>query len=257
MVEKRLDEKIQESLLLGTENSLELKEEIWQEIEKNIKNNEKGEMIQMKRQKNLRNRRKKNHFKYGVAAAALLLFIGAGTETGQATFEKIKEFLVPEKVITEELEGMKEDTNVALNEGQMNYTIYFDEERYMMEKLEDRDKIFPRPVEGMDLSNIHYMEIMEEKNKTPKELASETHQNLQGRFKELKDIEEIKEPIDGIFLYGYNLGEKDDVERYYFIDNQQGGTFIIKQRMTFEALEGHGVRFDNMLKEFRIHKNQE
>jgi RNA polymerase sigma factor (sigma-70 family) len=44
------------------------------------------------------------------------------------------------------------------------------------------------------------------------------------------------------------------VVKYYLIDNGQGGTFVIEQHYFVEASEGHGARFDNMLKQFQVTK---
>ncbi|MED4970575.1 RNA polymerase sigma factor [Parageobacillus toebii] len=46
----------------------------------------------------------------------------------------------------------------------------------------------------------------------------------------------------------------DEVAKYYLVDNGQGGTFVIEQHYFVEASEGHGARFDNMLKQFQVTK---
>jgi len=63
----------------------------------------------------------------------------------------------------------------------------------------------------------------------------------------------VKEPINSIFIYAGGATKwNDPVSKYYFVDNTKGGTFVIKQQLFLEAAEGHGVRFDNMVKEFKI-----
>ncbi len=44
----------------------------------------------------------------------------------------------------------------------------------------------------------------------------------------------------------------DPVERYYLVEDFKGGVIVIQQKLFKEAVEGHGARFDGMLKELYI-----
>jgi len=252
MDDKKFDDKIETSLIEGTKNSVELKEKIWKNIEAKINDDNKGEIKMVTRNNKIKNKKRSIWIRYGATAAILAIAIGAGTEVGQATIEKVKEFLVPEKVITEELEGMKEDTNVNLNESEIGYSIYFDENRYMIKDYNGIDRIVPKPVDDQDLSEMYYMEIIEQEDKKPEELAKEIEVKLKEEFENISQIETVKEPVEGLKIRANSLKDNNPLVKYYFIDNNRGGTFVFKQQLTIEAAEGHGVRFDNMLNEFRI-----
>lgn len=252
MDDKKFDKDIEKALLESTEESNELKNQIWENIEKKINDNNKGE-ITMKRVENKRKNKWSNRWiQYGATAAILGIAIISSTEVGQAAFEKIKEILVPEKVITEELEGMEEDTNVNLNEREIGYSIYFDEDRYMIKDYDGIDRIVPKSIDGQDLSEKYYMEIREERDKSPEKLAQEIESKLNEEFENVSEIEKVDYPIDGIAVRGTTPKGNNPVVKYHIIENGKGGSFVFKQQLTIEAAEGHGVRFDNMIKEFRI-----
>jgi hypothetical protein len=97
------------------------------------------------------------------------------------------------------------------------------------------------------------MEIKQVKDKHPGVVASEIEKELNGKFSKIENRGIVKEPVNGTLIYAAT-GQKwnDTVVQYYVVDNTKGGTFIIKEQYFMEASEGHGTRFYNMLKEFRI-----
>jgi hypothetical protein len=120
-----------------------------------------------------------------------------------------------------------------------------------MERSQNKDIIKPKnlPADYPEVS----MTIEQIVNKKPSEIAADIEKELKVKFTNVTNKGEVTEPIKGIVIYGYS-GSKwnDPFIKYHIVDNQKGGTFIIKQQYFIEATEGHGTRFDNMLKEFKI-----
>ncbi|AOY75295.1 hypothetical protein [Clostridium formicaceticum] len=253
-MKKSFEDKIKETLVKQTDTSIELKEEIWKRIEKSIdKNNaNKEEHGIVKKQKPS----KKRFWGLGTIAAALIVMFLAGTAPGHATIDRIKELFVPEKTIVEEIEGQEEQTDVSLQKSKLGYVIYFDEERYVLETIDGKDKIAPK--EQADYVPEVFMEIEQIEGKTIENLAPEIKNALEEEYGITINIEEVEDPVKGIVLHGTKGKNWDDiVVRCYLVDNTQGGTFIIKQQYFLEAAEGFGHRFYNMLKEFEIVTEEE
>ena len=247
MEEKELDKRIKDSVLEGTAESLELKAKIWENIKRETIDKNKGVVKMMPVRK-----RKSNWLKIAAVAAGISLFLALGTESGQAAVTKLKELLVPEKVIVEELEGQKEKNKVSLQESKAGYTIYLDEERYTMETLKGKDKIVPKHKPTGDYPAV-YMEIEQIVGKKPADVAKETESNLRGEFPSVENKGQTQEPILALLVTAKSGLESKDIKvNYYFVDNTKGGTFVIKQHYFLEAAEGHGARFYHMLEEFRI-----
>jgi hypothetical protein len=165
--------------------------------------------------------------------------------------DKIKQMFVPNKVVKQQIEGTEEKNNVTLKESTMKYIIYIDEERYAMVKVDGKDRIIPKVVDKK-LPEV-FMEIEQLKDKKPEVAASEIENQLKSQYKRVENMDTVSYPINSKLIYA-SCGTKwnDIVVKYYFIDNTKGGTFIVKQQYFVEASEGHGARFDNMLKEFKI-----
>ncbi|GAA0721629.1 hypothetical protein GCM10008905_12240 [Clostridium malenominatum] len=234
---QREDKKIKDTILEGTEEVTELKNMVWNNIEKELNLNKKKKVSSLG--------------KYGGIAAAIAVVIGLNTGYGQAAVDKIKELFAPNKVINQQMEGMNEKSNVSLKEGSMKYIIYIDEERYTMEKLEGKDKITAK-AKGDNIPEV-FMEIEQVKGKKPETIASELENQLKVNYEKVENRGQVNEPIKATLIYANN-GSKwnSTVIKYYLVDNTKEGTFIIKQQLFIEAEEGHGVRLNNMLKEFKI-----
>lgn len=124
------DERAKEALDKRTEQeTLGLKDEIWNGLEKELfseENVNRGDVKKMK---------KKNRVIPIIitTAAALVIAFSLQTDTGMAFMKGIKDMFVPEKEITQSIEGQDEKTDVNLNEGgNSEYIIYVDETRYKM-----------------------------------------------------------------------------------------------------------------------------
>lgn len=239
------EKKIQEALLKGTNEASELKDMVWKNIEKRL-NSIEGDLIVMKKPK------KSNKLKYGsIAAAFLTVILLANTDYVNAAVNRISELFVPKKTIQQPLEGTNEKTDVELQVSSQKYIIYVDKERYTLESSNGKDIIKPKNLpEGYPEVS---MTIEQNINKTPSEVAVIIEKDLKSKLKNVTNEGEVTEPIKGIFLKG-SSGNKwnDTVVHYYIVDNQNGGSFIIKEQYFLEAAEGHGARFYNMLKEFKI-----
>jgi hypothetical protein len=243
------DKKIREALLEGTNEAAELKEMVWNNIQKEL--NLDGGNIKVMKKKN----RKKNSIatfvKYGSIAAAVAVVIGFNTEYGQAAVGKIKEIFVPNKVVKQEIEGMPTQDNVTLKESAMKYVIYIDEERYTMQSLSGKDKIVPK-IKAENLPEV-FMEIQQVKDKKPSAVASDIEKELKEKYKTVENRGSVNQPLNATLIRAASgVKYNDTVTKYYLVDNTKGGTFIIKQQYFVEAEEGHGARFENMLKEFKI-----
>lgn len=240
------DKKIKDALLEGTEEVTELKNMVWSNIERELN-------LEMKRKEIVKRKRNKmtSFMKYGSMAAAITLVIGLNTEYGQAAVDKIKEIFVPNKVVKQQVEGMDEDSNVALKEGSAKYIIYIDEERYTMTKMDGKDKIAAK-IKGENTPEV-FMEISQVEGKKPDAIASEIEEELKEKYQKVENRGKVNYPLKSTLIYANSgMNFNSTVIRYYLADNTKGGTFVIKQQLFVEAEEGHGARMDNMLKEFKI-----
>ena len=248
-MDSKTDKKIRDAVFQGTEETAELKNMVWNNIQKEL-NLDEGKVRSFKRS----HRRKKNgiseFIKYGSIAAAVAVVIGANTQYGQAAVGKIKELFVPNKIVKQEIEGMPSENNMALKEGS-KYIIYMDEEMYTMQNLEGKDKIVPKN-KAENYPEV-FMEIEQIKDKKPEVVALEVEKELKAKYKTVKNEGIVKEPLSSTLLRANSgVQSKDTVVQYYLVDNTKGGTFVIKQQYFMEASEGHGARFYHMLKEFKI-----
>lgn len=260
MKNENFDQKIKDRLQEETNYHPSLKEDIWSKIDEELEKEEKKVVTIPERS---RKKEKKNGWKKittiaSIAASLLIVLTLATTETGSAFISHVKDLFVPEKVVVDELEGMEEESNVSLQEGKSGYVIYFDKEMYSMIQVEGKDRI----IFNQELSDMYpevYMEI-DQLNESPEQLAEKTHQQLKLEYPNVLDIESVKAPIESIVVHAVGgtggLEWNDPVVRYYFFSNEKGGSFVVKQQYFIEASEGHGARFDHMLKEFYIVENE-
>jgi hypothetical protein len=244
------DKKIKNAILEGTDEAAELKNMVWSNIQKEL-NFDDGKVKVLKRSDRRKKRSLSGFIKYGSIAAAVAVVIGANTQYGQAAVGKIKELFVPNKIVKQEIEGMPSENNMALKESSMKYIIYIDEEMYIMQNLEGKDKIVPKN-KAANYPEV-FMEIEQVKDKKPEAVAAEVEKELKAKFKTVKNQETVTDPINSILLRANSgTNSKDTIVQYYLVDNTKGGTFVIKQQYFMEASEGHGARFYHMLKEFKV-----
>ncbi len=242
-----LDYKIKKALESNIDIAEEDKIEVWNNIENRLFNNkEEGEIKKMKS-------KKKGLVNFIAAAAAItIVFVVSKTQVGHAIVSQIKEFFAPEKEIVQEIEGDKEKTDVHLQQpAESNYIIYVDEERYEFIQGEESDKIIMKH-QPDDIPEVS-MEIKQLIDKSPEDIIKDIESQINKEYEIIRGPEKVTEPIDGWIIEG-NKGEEwnSPVIRVYGISNGEEGSFIITQRYFLEASEGHGVRFDEMLKQFKI-----
>ena len=243
-----LDNKIKKALEDKIKITKEDKQEIWNNIDRELfLEKKKGEVKNMKS-------KKKRHISFVAAAAAVvILFVGTQTEAGHALIHQIKEMFASQKQITQEIEGNQEKTNVQLQTpSKSNYIIYVDQERYQFIEGEKSDKIVMKtPVEG-DFPEVS-MEIQQIVDKTPEVIVEELAAQIKAEYEIFYEPKKIEEPIEGWVIRGLG-GHKWDspIINVYVVSNGNQGSFIITQNYFLEAEEGHVVRFDEMVKEFRI-----
>jgi hypothetical protein len=171
-----------------------------------------------------------------------------------ATVNKIKEFFAPNKTIEQNIEGIPTKSNVELNDNPESYVIYVDKEKYTMEKSDGKDIITPKQ-KSKDVPEVS-MTIEQVLNKKPDAVLAEIQNDLKSKYKTVKNAEKVTVPVNGLLIQASNGNKWNDaVLNCYLIDNTKGGTFIITEKYFFEAEEGHGTRFKNMLKEFKIIDN--
>ena len=226
-----------------------LKEEVWNGLEQELfheNHYSKGERKTMKR--------KQRTIPLVIAVAATLLIVfSLQTSPGMAFIKSIQDMFVPEKEISQSIEGQEENTEVHLNEGKdAEYVIYIDETRYQMIRGENADSITtidPLPSKYPEVS----MEIKQITDEKPEDLAKKIEAELTEDFPELREIETVTEPVEGFLLHGAAGSEWDSkIIHVYVISNGSKGSFVITENYFLEAAEGHGARFHHMLGSFEI-----
>jgi hypothetical protein len=264
MASGSIDNKIKESLLKGTDEAVGLHDAVWQRIQEEIEADKRKVGQMAIESKPYRTGFRRVSLAASIAAAVFLISataLVAGTEAGQAAIDtgarlgqaalqRVNDLFVAEKTVIEEVEGIGEETKAALGAGESGYIIYFDEGRYKLERTSGKDRIVP--LEKADYVPEVYMEIEHLAGAVPMDVAARIEPRLAAEYATVSGADSVEGPVKGIRLYAEAGGEWDDpVVRYYFVDGNRG-TFVIKQRFFLEATEGHGARFDNMLKEFKV-----
>lgn len=246
MIQDNFDNKISEVLHERTHKAASLKDSTFIKIKNKINKIEKGEnKVIMKRKSRL-----PKIASITFIVSIILITLISTTEQGQAAIGKIKEFFSPQKTVEQQLEGNEEETEMILQEN-MDYIIYIDESLYKMESQENIDTIVP--INSVDTVPEVSMSVEQIKDTTPEQLEITLINDLTSQFNIVENKGKVDSPVPAILLYAR---EGDDwnsvIVKYYLIDNTKGGTFLITQKYFLEASEGHGVRLDNMLKEFKI-----
>ncbi|MEK4484081.1 hypothetical protein MHH81_00580 [Psychrobacillus sp. FSL H8-0484] len=187
------------------------------------------------------------------AAVTILLFFNIQTDAGMSFIQQMKDIFIPEKQITQSIEGTEEITEVVLQEGKdTEYVIYIDEERYKLVQGKNSDVITTREPLEERYPEVS-MEIEHFKDIAPEEMIATLESELATEYTKVTETEAVKEPLAGFKLHGISGSEwNSPVTNVYVVDNKNGGSFVITEKYFLEAAEGHGARFYAMLQQFEI-----
>lgn len=238
----QMDERAKKDIFKHTEDSSNtLKEDIWNHIDQ--------ELFQ---EKTMKKKSKVMPIIIAAAAGVMLLF-STQTDTGMAFIKQIKDIFVPEKQITQSIEGTEEETDVILQEGKdAEYIIYIDEERYKLTQGENFDIITTKEPLEEKYPEVS-MKIEQFEDKTPAETLAMLEIKLPTEYTNVSATESVSDPVEGYKLHGISGSTWDSpVTNVYILDNKNGGSFVITEKYFLEAAEGHGARFYAMLQQFEI-----
>lgn len=172
-----------------------------------------------------------------------------GDEDNDKLWKEVNQ-LEQEKTTTLIIEGMEEQILLQLQISSLYpYAIYLDEDRYHMEQRDDKDLILPRA----EVKPEVFMAIWHREDVEISALISELEEKLKGKHAIVHVQGRVEKPLPAHHLYAVNGDAWDDtVERYYLVEDFEGGVIVIQQKLFKEAVEGHGARFDGMLNELYI-----
>jgi hypothetical protein len=250
-----MEQKLKQRMLDESEWSMQMKEEIWNELEAKLESEQQQSSNTLSRdrrkRKPMRNRAKK--WTAGVAVVVLVAAVFFSMPAGTAFMKELRLWLAPEKKVEVEVEGSKEETQqeLHLNE-ESHYAIYYDVDRYKLVQQDGKDIITtkePLPAKYPEVSLV----IEQNKDMLPEELIAQIAKDLAGQYSEVREIEPITEPFKGYrvsAIAGQNFDSK--VTYVYVTDNGKQGSFALSLNYFLEAAEGHGARFRQMLDEFRV-----
>ena len=188
-----------------------------------------------------------------VAVAVMAFGVFLAMPAGTAFMKDVKEWFAPEKKVEVEVEGQKEETDQKLHQNEESkYVIYYDQERYKLVQEDGKDVITtkePLPERYPEVS----MTIEQVKDEKPEELIKRLSGELSGKYEDVREVEQVSEPVQGYMVRALAGKEWDsEVVVIYAVDNGKQGSFAITEKYFFEASEGHGARFHQMLKEFKV-----
>ena len=257
----------------GSKNTKDEKERIWRNIDAGIK---------------LRETKKRQNKTLWMAASmifAVLIVFTAFTPVGRAAVKKIIKILSAEKTVTTTVEGEAEESPQALyvdaekeeepvevveeadalsdaaEHQVVGYAMYVDEARYVVEKGEEGDRIYPRDYPE-DYPPVE-MQILQVEDVSVKEMTETIFEQLKGTYDNAYKPEAVSFTyVSGEKLVAFNgdlNGDKDTMPQWddeimavYVLDNTKGGVFVVWAQYFVEAEEGHGARFEQMLDQFEI-----
>lgn len=246
------DQEIVDRLKQETDEIVDLKTDIWKNIEQQLPNNVTS----------LKKKRKKKRFMTIALMAAAITIVWAvlSTPTGLALIQKVKDMFIPHKTIELDIEGQQENADVDLETNEaLRYGIYVDTSRYEMIEGSTSDKIVPSEPIGDEYPEV-FMEITQEETTTEAAIA-DIKSEIETLDMDITAEEETTTPIKASFISTIGKGEQNEagdsvtqgdtpVHQYFITEEQSGHVFIIKQVYFLEAAEGHGARFDAMLETF-------
>ncbi|MFS0723794.1 hypothetical protein [Paenibacillus sp. 1P07SE] len=252
-----MERKLKERLLEESEIEPGVKDEIWDKLDAHLDHEPQPARPSRSQQKNPLQRRaklmKRIKITTGVAAAAIAAGVFLSMPAGTALMSEIQGWFAPEKEVQVEVEGQTEHTQQELHQDEeSNYVIYYDMDRYKLIEGEHQDVITtkePLPEMYPEVS----LTIDQALDVTPEQVAAQVAEQLQADYAVVREPEQIEEPVAGYVVHAIDGSEWDsEVTRVYLVDNGKSGTFVLQAKYFLEAAEGHGARFEQMLKEFQV-----
>jgi len=246
-----------------------MKDELWSRIEANLDQEAAAPRSARQHNKSRGITMKRIRITTGVAAAAVAVAVFLSMPTGTALMKDIKTWFAPEKKVEISIEGQTEETNQKLHQGgqaQENpnggsgeakkeaseYVIYYDQERYKLVEGQNKDIITtkePLPDRYPDVS----LTIAQYPEASPADMFAELEQQVQNNYADVKPAEQVAAPVSGYRIHALNGQEwNSEVTTVYVVSNGKQGSFVLTEKYFLEAAEGHGARFEQMLKEFRV-----
>lgn len=213
-------------------------------------------------------KRKKSRFRgWVVAAVALVLVIAfLQTPTGVNAREYVSgtvagafRQLFPPKKAPVSVEGKTEivSQEAAVQEpdtetdgiGTPGFAIYYDTETYTL--VEEGEVTYIRFVTDAEIPPCE-VEICHIPGQAPADGAEAVRKEMAAEYETVSAAETL-EDLDGV-IFSYYAGMSWDslCGCVYFLSDGQGGAFRIISRYFVEAAEGHGSRFAQMIRTFRV-----
>jgi hypothetical protein len=245
-----------------------LKEELWARIEARLDTDAAPRRAgRQRRRRNQMMRAVK--IATGIAAVFAAVAVYLSLPAGTAFMEDLQDWFAPEKKVEVTVEGEKEQTRQLLHQGGdtggsaepdggdtkpalSRYVIYYDQERYKLVQQEGKDVITtkePLPDRYPEVS----LTIEQDPDTKPEDLIAGLEKEIKGKYAKTDAVEHVAEPVAGYRLHALNGQEwNSEVTTVYVVDNGKQGSFVLTMKYFLEAAEGHGARFEQMLKEFKV-----
>ena len=263
-MERKLKERLQEE----SRYPGELKDELWARIENRLDGEEAGPRARQRRKSKRGRAVNRIRIAAGVAAAAIAAAVFLSLPTGTALMKDVKTWFAPEKKVEISIEGQTEETNQKLHQGgqaptdedgngeakkeSSEYVIYYDQDRYKLVRGQYEDVITtkePLPDRYPEVSLV----IAQYPEAAPSDLIAELERQIKGEYAEVRPVEQVTAPVAGYRIHALNGHEwNSEVTTVYVVSNGKQGSFVLTEKFFLEAAEGHGARFEQMLKEFQV-----
>ncbi len=222
--------------------------------------------------------RKKSSWRIGWIAAALVLtslLLFARTPVGVQAIEYMKQQVVSlietlfpprnvginfegEEMDIPHIAGGQEPTAVTeTGEGKPGFAIYYDPEHYEMTEENGVTRIRPLSSESEEKSASDGLPPCEVEIRHLDQMGFETaavkqQEEMRSAWKTVSEIQMSTEP-KGMYFSAVNGDQWDSVcEDLYFVSDGLDGGYRITVKYFLEATEGHGARFQAMVKTFRV-----
>lgn len=153
------------------------------------------------------------------------------------------------------IEGMTEKVRLDRQIGtDGKYAIYVDLERYQFIHGDDGDQIRPitqLPEEYPDVSIL----INHRPTQTPEQSIEKVMTDLHARFQTVSAPVKVKSPLNAWMIRASSgTNYNSPITKVYIVKDAKKGSYILTKNYFLVAEEGHGVRFDSMLKYFTVLK---